>query len=493
MKSGIYSRVVVVAALLFACLAHAEPFSAPGDMLLRHDLQRLNDSGAIDIPLTTWPVSWHEVDRALADAESRELPPAVLDAFLRVKEQLHRDGGEGVRYRVAASAAEDPRVVRTFEETPREDGELSAGFSWAGPRFFLKLNASAVADPFDDEEIRPDGSYVGMELGNWLLSAGWQDRWWGPGRDGSLVLSSNARPTPGVAVQRNSNAPFQSKWLRWIGPWSATAFMNQLDDERAIDDALLFGLRVTFKPIDSLEIGLSRTAQWCGDGRHCDLDAFVDLLIGNDNKGVNVDPVDEPGNQLAGIDIRWRLPAQIPVAAYMQWIGEDTRRGGPEIGSWLRQVGVEHWGTSFGLDHRTHVEVADTMCREGGFGFADAKPDCAYEHGIYQTGYRYRGRVLGHAVDGDGRSYSLGSTLVQSSGHSWNLILRYMELNRAGTLGSRHTLAAFPRDVADIQLTHTRMTAIGRFGFGLGANRVEDDASGGSTTDAFGFITWTMQ
>ena len=82
-------------------------------------------------------------------------------------------------------------------------------------------------------------------------------------------------------------------------------------------------------------------AQWCGDGSPCDGSVFLDLVAGKDNRGVNVAPEDEPGNQLGGIDIRWSLPGNIPVATYMQWIGEDGRGGGGAIGSWMRQLGLE--------------------------------------------------------------------------------------------------------------------------------------------------------
>lgn len=491
-------KIFATALLLATCLASpspasAEPWAAPGDLRLRNDLQLLNDAGVIDIPLTSWPLSWGDIGRALDTVNRAELSSSEEAAYERVKDELNWESNTGARFHLAGSAATNPRVVRSFEDTPREEGELTAGMSWVGDRLALKLQASLVSNPFDDEEIRPDGTYVGVALGNWMLSAGWQERWWGPGRDGSLILSSNARPTPGLTIQRNNSTPFETKWLSWIGPWSVTTFMSQLDDERVVNDPLLFGLRFNFKPIDSLEIGLSRTAQWCGDDRPCDFSAFTDLLVGNDNQGVNVDPADEPGNQLAGIDIRWTLPQRIPVALYMQWIGEDSRRGGPEIGSWIRQVGVEHWGNFAGMQHRTHIEVSDTRCREGGFGFSEVKPDCGYEHSIYQTGYRYRGRALGHGTDGDGLSYSLGSTLVQSAGHTWNVTLRYMEINRSGALNARHTLSATPQELADIQLTHDRLTDIGRFHFGLGVSNLDDSTTGESSTDVAAFIQWSAE
>jgi hypothetical protein len=490
---ALLSALACSVAALIASPATAEPWAAPGDLRLRHDLQLLNDSGVTNIPVTAWPLSWGDIDRSLADVTPSELPQAVGDAYARVREHLRRETGDGTHPRLSAAAAGNPRIVRAFENTPREDGEVSAGLNWFGDRLALKFSASAVMNSFDGDELRLDGSYLGLALGNWMLSAGWQYRWWGPGRDGSLILSHNARPTPGIAIQRNMNMPFESKWLRRIGPWSLTAFMNHLDDGRIVNDALLFGLRVTFRPIDSLEIGLSRTAQWCGDDRPCDFDAFTDLLLGNDNRGVNVDPNEEPGNQLAGIDIRWVLPRRMPVALYMQWVGEDTRQGGPEIGSWLRQAGIEHWGQIAGLDHRTHVEVSDTTCREGGFGFSDSKPNCAYEHSIYRTGYRYNGRAIGYGTDGDGLTYSLGSTLVQSAGPSWNLTVRYMELNRAGAPDALHTLTATPQELADVQVTHDRLTRFGRLHVGLGVSRLDAEGSGESSTDVTGFVQWVME
>ena len=93
------------------------------------------------------------------------------------------------------SASSEPRVIRTFENTPRAEGEASAKLAWVGERFAFNLSATYVSNPFDGDEFRPDGTYVGVALGNWMLTAGWQERWYGPGNDGSLILSSNARPT----------------------------------------------------------------------------------------------------------------------------------------------------------------------------------------------------------------------------------------------------------------------------------------------------------
>jgi len=488
----IWSGLIVTCISFSAALAN--PIASPGDMRLRNDLQVLNDTGITNIPLTAWPIALGDVHAAISEIDTRTLSPSTLSAYHRVKEHLGFEmEADYINVRLGLSGASNPRIIRTFENTPRDEGEARAELSWLGERFSLNLAATYAENPFDGDEIRPDGTYVGVALGNWMVTAGWQERWWGPGRDGSLILSTNARPSPGIAIQRNNSLPYKTKWLRWMGPWTFTSFMNVLDDERVVNDAWLFGMRGSFRPTRGLEIGISRTAQWCGDGRPCDLETFIRLLRGRDNNGANVDPEDEPGNQLGGIDIRWTLPRQIPMALYMQWIAEDTRKTGAQLHQWLRQAGVEYWGTLGDLSHRTHFEISDTSSRLGALGEGSSTPNFAYNHHIFKTGYRYNNRSIGHSADGDSLSYSIGSTLVQSAGHSWNLSLRYMEINRIGEPDPRHTLTPTPQELTDLQISHERYTRFGRFYAGLGYSRLKDEVSSTSTSDVTGFIQWSSQ
>ncbi len=486
--------VAAILMLAWSSCAFATPLADPGDLRLRHDLQLLNDAGVVDIPLTAWPVSLPDVLAGIETAGAVQ-SPMIRAALERVRNEVGSQlEDRDPRFRIDLAGAIEPRFIRSFESMPRDEGEVSASFEYIGERFAVRLSATAVANPFDGDDFRPDGSWVGAALGNWMLTAGWQDRWWGPGRDGSLILSTNSRPAPGIMLQRNLSRPFKTRWLSWLGPWTFTTFMSQLDDERVVNDALLFGARGSFRPPRTgLEIGISRTAQWCGDDRPCDLEVFGDLLLGNDNQGVNVEPDREPGNQLGGFDIRWRLPKQIPVAMYLQWIGEDGRGGGGAIGSWLRQAGLEAWGSSTSFSHRTHVEISDSRCRAGGSGFSNRIPNCAYEHSIYQTGYRYQGRALGYSGDGNTLSYSAGSTLVQSAGHTWNLLLRHMKINRDGGPNERHTISSIPVTLSDFQVTHERILKSGRLHFGLSVSRLEDELNATRTTDTGAFIKWSSR
>ena len=289
-------------------LAFANPFVTPGNLALRHDIQLLADYGVIAGTVTSWPLSWGAI---ISDIENYDgaapLPGDVEGALARIRARARRVTRlDEVQFNTRLAVAERPTAIRSFQDTPREDAELGISVSWTGKRFTMNLSATAVDSPKDTKEYRADGSVIGVGLGNFTLAISAMDRWWGPGWDGSLILSNNARPIPALVIDRNLTKPFKSKLLRWIGPWDLSLIFGEMESDRVIPNAKFFGMRVNLRPIPSLEIGLSRTAQWCGDGRPCDLETFKILLLGKDNRGdAGTTLANEPGNQLAGFDFRW--------------------------------------------------------------------------------------------------------------------------------------------------------------------------------------------
>ncbi|NJD31290.1 MAG: capsule assembly Wzi family protein [Gammaproteobacteria bacterium] len=426
--------------------ASAEPWVAPGDMRLRHDLELLYDSGVLTGPSLSWPLSWPDIARDLGKARISTLPDATAAALVRVRTRLNHEQ----RIREPSMASEvaigaHPVLIRTFADTPREDVQASLVLDDLGTRFAYRLEATIVNSPVDGQNWRPDGSYVAASLGNWMLSFGWMDRWWGPGWDGSLILGTNARPIPAVAVERQESTPMDVAVLRWLGPWRFVTFMGQLEGNRDYSNALLFGMRIELRPLPSLQLAASRTAQWCGEGRSCTWSDFWNLFIGNDNN----QPLDkQPGNQLAGFDLRWTWPGgAVPVAFYAQAIGEDEAGYMPS--KYLGLFGLEAWGDAFGGSWRAHVEYADTACNFVG----TPQWGCAYESSIYTDGYRYRGPSIGHSIDSDAESLGIGGMLVDPAGREWRLLLRDMRLNRKGE-ATGDFLADGPADVQDVELTH---------------------------------------
>jgi hypothetical protein len=475
-------------ALLASGPVRAEPWLPPGSLTVRHDIQLLADAGIIRSPATTYPMSWPDISRSVLEYESAdELDGYVAAALARVQ-RLAREAAVGgfSGFNASVSAADNPQVLRTFSDTPREEGGAAVEGAWLGGRFAAKVNVSAVANASDGKDVRLDGSYLGVTLGNFILSAGSIERWWGPGWEGSLILSTNARPVPGISIDRNYSDPFSWRGLRWLGPWRLSASMGLMEDsDVVVPNSRFFAARVSFRPLTWLDIGLSRTAQWCGEGRPCDLGTFTDLLAGRDNRNEALTIEEEPGNQMAGYDLRMRSPwKRIPAAAYLQLIGEDEAGGLPS--RLLGLLGAETWGASRWGSYRMHVEYADTACN-----FSRAAPlfDCAYRNTLYPDGYSHRSRSLGHSLDSDGRMYALGAMLVRQNGDNLNVLVRRIELNRGGTpVDPAHTVSPASSKLKNLELQYNRGFAWGELGIGLGLDDPDEPRDRGS--DVRGFLRW---
>lgn len=461
----IVAAIVGILALTFvASVAGADPWLAPGDEGLRSDIERLADAGVLRGPVTTWPLSWPDIARDVQGTDVGNLDSATADALLRVQRLARAAsslGYSGAGYRVGGT--NEPTQLRDFVDTPREKGEIGLRASWLGDHVAANLQAAYVVDPQDDKHWRPDGSYLGVNVGNFMISAGYMERWWGPGWDGSLILSTNARPMPSVTIERNYTDPFETKLLSWIGPWRASIAVGEEEGNGvAVPDVRFLAARVNFKPRPWLEFGLTRTAQWCGGDRLCGWSKFTDMLLGRDNQvGANGSTADQPGNQMAGYDLRLRSPWRaLPLTFYTQWIGEDEAGHLPS--KFLGLFGVEGWSATRWGGLRLRAEYADTACN-----FARNRPefDCGYRNGAYPQGYTYRGRIIGHAMDNDSRMYSFAMLLNRENADVVSLVVRRVELNRDG---GPHAISDVPRDLDNVELRLSRVFGAGKLSVGFG-------------------------
>jgi hypothetical protein len=250
-------------------------------------------------------------------------------------------------------------------------------------------------------------------------------------------------------------------------------------------------LRVSFKPHPAWEIGLSRTAQWCGDGRPCDWDTFWDIVFGrNENADDGADPQDDPSNQQAGIDIRvsntW---FGTPMAFYVSGTANDEAGGLPSV--WMAQGGIEGSGyVRNRWSYRWFLEFASNSCDALK---STVRFNCAYDHNIYETGYRYRGRVVGHGAEADARIGSAGIVLANNNSAIWQFLFRYGDLNRGGQLTQRNlrnTLTPTPQEIVSADVRFGTSTRFGRIEIGAGYEEIDDAASGIKTDDMRGFLSW---
>ena len=389
-----------------------------------------------------------------------------------------------------AAYAANPIQIRSFEDTPREKGEVGVGLEYTGNWWAMNLQGQWVNDPQDGDEWRADGSYLGVALGNWMLAASLTDRWWGPGWQGSLILGNNARPIPAITLERNLTTPFKTKWLSWIGNWDLSIMYGLLEKERVVPEAHYFAMRVDFRPTKNLQVGFSRAGTWCGEGQPCNFDAFVDMLIRGDDGTGEANP-----NQLGGFDLRWSGKAwQVPYALYTQMIGEDASNFWPT--RWLGLFGGEISGFSDSLGTwRTYLEWSDTECGFNLYGSIrdddDRLPGCAYNHNTYQTGYRYKGRAIGHSFDGDSSVFTLGGTLSDSGDNSWVMNVAAGNLNRRSARPS--TTAVNKTRYRAVNLAHRRPFWIGSLYAGLGYDYRKDTVTGQKIDDVQFFVEYDLR
>ena len=117
------------------------------------------------------------------------------------------------------------------------------------------------------------------------------------------------------------------------------------------------------------------------------------MIAGNDNVGLDATPENEPGNQMAGFDMRWNSPiGNLPYAIYAQYIGEDESSYLPA--KYLAQLGARDLEAAgrrrpaAGVRRIRHPPPVPANSGSGPYY------NCAYNQGRFNVeGYRYKGRV----------------------------------------------------------------------------------------------------
>jgi hypothetical protein len=483
-------------AFIAACvspLVMAQGFFLPAnDSRLRDDLSLLVDEGVLNLPVNEWPLAREDVSQAVAHVNATDLRDSALRAALSRVVTATRPTEDATEWRIReiSATAGEPGLLRDDATLGRENFELRSVGGMGTDRYSITLAATGVADASDGQDVRFDGSDITVRWGNWLFSANQMDRWWGPGRDGSLILSTNARPMPALSLDRYRSLPVDLPILRRLGPWRFSGFLGLMENDRPdVSRPVFMGMRLSFKPAPIFEFGMSRTAQFCGKGRRCSLETLGRVLIGQDNVGMRGldDPADEPGNQMAGFDVRVVSPFKVlPLAVHAQLIGEDNSSTGiPE--RYLAQFGAESWFMfDSGSVLRAHVEYANNNCK---WYNPSLEPNCAYTHGIFFAGYRHRGRNVGHTTDGDSETTSVLVSLTRPRGDRWSVLVRQGRLDAYGAPDQYNPVSQGRSEFDSMQLSWEGTWMGQNLGLQLGHEH-QTPATAGDARGVFGFIQW---
>lgn len=435
----LFINLFILNSYLFSLSALAEPWIDTSDIYLKANIQLLADSGHIITPVTTYPLMWHDINHDLKKINTSKLTIAQQSAYYYINHQFRLASKNQTR--IKAQVGSDDTRFSSFGDTYRESNSVQIQSTTMMDNFATNISYSYFPDARDkenniDERQRWDNSYVAAFWGNWVISLGKQDRWFGPTWDTSLSLSNNARPMTAVSLTRKSAQAFTIPFTEFGIPWTVTTFMGKMDDNRTVKDTLLWGFRFNFKPFKNLEVGVTRLAQWGGDDRPQDLDTFWNILIGKDNcgaGGLSCTADNEPGNQQAGFDMRYSFNLfDTPLALYGQYFAEDgDNSGGFSLVTKAKvQAGIDMQFTFFALPTTAYLEYTDTyqICETLNHGRTDIG-DCYYEHHIYTTGMRFHGRTLGNLYDNDTKSLVLGTISQLSANTRMTTKWRYLDLN----------------------------------------------------------------
>ncbi|WP_341274638.1 capsule assembly Wzi family protein [Shewanella maritima] len=288
--------------LLTSFTAQSAWWVEPTDLPLRADIQLLADTGVITQPVTTYPLMWSAIKKDLDKAANTSMTVRQKDAYARVMRAYSKDHQPTSVSIGLAGANETARFIG-YGNDYRDKAEIKVNAEVTKEWFSGRLAASYHHDPIDGNKSRLDNSFAAVKLGNWIVTGGAVQKYWGPGWDSGLIQTNNARPLPGITLSRNDSNAFETPWLSWAGPWTFTTSFSKMESDRYVPNARHWGARGTLRPLTQLEVGFSWTMQWGGDGYGNSLSDWWNGLF---NGGVSEGDVKNgQENMLAGYDFRW--------------------------------------------------------------------------------------------------------------------------------------------------------------------------------------------
>ncbi len=493
--AGLNALLLVLAACALALHAPrvraSEVWAEVGNGLLRANLIRLADAGVIDLPVNDWPIPLADLERVMRYVDPDKLPdPALKAAYDEIEMEIAPIGTGGLHISNAGIAVGKAGLLRDFDTIARDHGGVTGGIADYGYRWAVEIQGTVAFSPHDHQPGRLDGTNLDLRIGNWLFSLNNLDRWWSPSELTSLLLSNNARPMPAFEIERATSEPFHVPVLDLIGPWRFIIYVAEAEHSRPdVDNSLFFGNRFSFRPVHFVEIGLARTAQFCGDNRNCNANVWRNVLLGNyttQYSTVN----DKPGHAEAGYDIRVNSPfARVPVAFYYQAIGNDEINRLPA--RLMRQYGAQGWHDLPNGDRfEGFLEYTDSTC---GAGRNPPEYGCAYKNGVFFAGYRYRELNIGDFADADSIIRAAGLRWVIADGEQSEIKVVTGTLNRGNLSDAYNPVSGFGRSSYEAAQGAWRGPLFeGTFQLQLGYERQKALTTPIKTPrGAFGYISWS--
>lgn len=268
----------------------------------------------------------------------------------------------------------------------------------------LGLRAGGDVAP-GSAQLFADTWRVGIRHGGLAVALSQEDRWVGPGRRGSLVLTDHALPLPGGEVSGT-----------WAWPWglghsSAWLGMGWIPERRRGPDFpgwLLVDLR--WAPRPWVELGLSRRSVYGGweDGTLRPVDVGQLLLPTRPHVEGDPDREEADTDEGAALDLRLSLPLAAWVGGPVDLVELAVQHGGEDVIA--RKLGPVPYPSLAGVGnlYRLEVVVGDWSGAVERAVLEDDLFRWYTGHRVYHDSWTLRGMSLGHPWGGDMRTWSVG-------------------------------------------------------------------------------------
>lgn len=276
---------------------------------------------------------------------------------------------------------------------------------WAPPYSLAVRQAIAAVDHNPLQPATPFAAvnrfnlldtYGAVNAAGWDFSFGKQSLWWGPGSGGDLVLSNNAEPMLMFRASREN--PFVLPWIfHWLGPMKVQAFFGKLSGNQFPPRPLFHGEKLTIKPTENLEFGISSTAEFAGVGRALTLAAIWNSYFVFNQSSVYYPAYKNPGKRTGGVDFSYRVPfLRNWLTVYADSLSPDdpSPLSNPRRAAWNPGIYIPQFPRLKKLDFR--VEAVNTNLPRVGF------PVTVYWEVFYHDLYTNQNNIIGSWIGRQG-------------------------------------------------------------------------------------------
>lgn len=364
-----------------------------------------------------------ELEQELAE-EVKLLSGGQADLSVKLKEvglELGAYDGNTVRYR-GPRASYQPLNVNNNGYRYGQDGNLIATAQLSGK---LGRDVVVALEPrfsYDDDQkgdIALTSGYVKTRINGTAVQIGKDPVFWGHGATGSLILGNNMQPL--TSIKFSNLEPYTSKGLfRFLGDMNFTVMYSEMESDRTklneneVNSPSFLAMRGTFTPQKNITFGLTFTSMLGGEGRSLNSRDWRHFV-----PGINDDAANDKWNDIAGMDVKVRIPKWNGVQLYAERYGEDQTHYKPAKIAKRVGVYIPRLNNDGAWDMK--VEFANTT-------------DAWYTHQLYTNGYVYKDNIIGDPIGHDARQYyvNIGHYLNKNSRISFNA--NYVTMERTAAI-----------------------------------------------------------